>query len=784
MRVLHFDLGMSSPDSPPALHPRAPDLAALLAQVCGLLTAGIGVTALTGWIAGITALHSVSTVFIPTAPSTALTFVLLGAAAFALDRWPDRRAARTYVNAAAILVCAFTALVIAQFAGGFDLGLEPAISTATTTFQGARVGRMSPLAAGGLLPAALALIALTSYPAETVAGRRAAKGLVFGTLAIGLSSLAGYALGAPVLYNSVVVPVALPTAGGLSLLGAGILSTALHASRPGAVAGTEARPQRRARIMRYVPMALGAGATALLTLVAAGIARQLDQTRLQGEFDARARTATVALRSVVEQGLTNVRSAAAAIAIDEDLTRAEFRFFAAASHPLQGGAVAVAWVPRVPLRARAGFESAARRDGSPGYQVTERGPAGRLQPAGRRDAYFPVLYVEPSVGLQALAGFDAVTEPAAADAMVRARDADATAVSDGLILVADPPGHVTVVTAQPLFHAPPPRSAASARGALRGYALGIVRLATLVGAADPGLVAQGIALTLRDVRRGAPVPLYGRPDATPALPFLAHAETLAVADRRWEAAFVPTAAYASLHPRWSVWALLAAGLLFAFLIGVHLFGMEGYASDLETARETLHTSEARFRAIAESAIDGIVTIDARGAIVHCNAAAVRDFGYEEGGLVGRNVRDLVPPSHVAAHSAGLEAYRATGQVLIIGETLELPALRRDGTQFPVELSLATWETHQGRFATAILRDVSDRKQVQAEREHLIAELKDALANVKTLSGLLPVCSWCHKVLDDRGAWRQMEAYVHEHTDADFSHGICPDCAKKHLGDDS
>ncbi len=64
------------------------------------------------------------------------------------------------------------------------------------------------------------------------------------------------------------------------------------------------------------------------------------------------------------------------------------------------------------------------------------------------------------------------------------------------------------------------------------------------------------------------------------------------------------------------------------------------------------------------------------------------------------------------------------------------------------------------------------------------ELREALAHVKTLSGLLPVCSWCRKVLDDRGAWRQMEAYVTEHTDAEFSHGICPECARKHLGDDS
>jgi len=95
--------------------------------------------------------------------------------------------------------------------------------------------------------------------------------------------------------------------------------------------------------------------------------------------------------------------------------------------------------------------------------------------------------------------------------------------------------------------------------------------------------------------------------------------------------------------------------------------------------------------------------------------------------------------------------------------------------------MATWETHEGRFATAIIRNISDRKRASEEREDLIADLQGALANVKTLRGLLPVCAWCRKVLDDRGAWRQMEAYVSEHTEAEFSPRHLPECEKK-LGD--
>lgn len=68
----------------------------------------------------------------------------------------------------------------------------------------------------------------------------------------------------------------------------------------------------------------------------------------------------------------------------------------------------------------------------------------------------------------------------------------------------------------------------------------------------------------------------------------------------------------------------------------------------------------------------------------------------------------------------------------------------------------------------------------AERQHLIGQLQEALAAVKTLSGLLPICAWCKKIRDDKGYWNHVEAYIAQHTQADFTHGICPECAKAEL----
>ncbi len=75
-------------------------------------------------------------------------------------------------------------------------------------------------------------------------------------------------------------------------------------------------------------------------------------------------------------------------------------------------------------------------------------------------------------------------------------------------------------------------------------------------------------------------------------------------------------------------------------------------------------------------------------------------------------------------------------------------------------------------------DITDLKNAEEKREQLIGELKEALSKVKILSGLLPICASCKKIRDDKGHWSQMESYIRERSEADFSHGICPECAKR------
>ena len=126
------------------------------------------------------------------------------------------------------------------------------------------------------------------------------------------------------------------------------------------------------------------------------------------------------------------------------------------------------------------------------------------------------------------------------------------------------------------------------------------------------------------------------------------------------------------------------------------------------AREALAASEARYRTLTETAGDAIVTADLRGIITAWNAAAVRMFGYAEEEAVGLPVTTLMPERYAARHPENMRRMRETGERHIMGRVVELTAVHRDGTEFPVELSLAEWEAEGDRYVTTIIRDVSER----------------------------------------------------------------------------
>ena len=189
-------------------------------------------------------------------------------------------------------------------------------------------------------------------------------------------------------------------------------------------------------------------------------------------------------------------------------------------------------------------------------------------------------------------------------------------------------------------------------------------------------------------------------------------------------------------------------------------------------------SERRFHSVVQTATDAIVLADGSGNIIAWNRAAQTIFGYREEEVMGQPLTMVMPERYRDAHRKGMARLQAGGEAHVIGTTVELHGLRKVGSEFPLELSIGTWQATDGPFYSGIIRDITERKRAEEERERLIRELQEAMAEIKVLDGLLPICATCKKIRDDKGYWKQLEDYISDHSKATFTHGICADCARK------
>jgi PAS domain S-box-containing protein len=156
-------------------------------------------------------------------------------------------------------------------------------------------------------------------------------------------------------------------------------------------------------------------------------------------------------------------------------------------------------------------------------------------------------------------------------------------------------------------------------------------------------------------------------------------------------------------------------------------GMKMLATKAEGIKVALTESEDRFRSVVQSAPDAIVVADEHGYIVSWNDAASRMFGYTLTEVLGKPLTILMPMRYREAHEMGVERMRTTGQSKLMGRVIALHGLRKDGNEFPIELSLATWTGQGGSFYSGIIRDISLRTATEAalqdnvERFHLLTD---------------------------------------------------------------
>ncbi|OFW60992.1 MAG: hypothetical protein A2133_04245 [Actinobacteria bacterium RBG_16_64_13] len=191
------------------------------------------------------------------------------------------------------------------------------------------------------------------------------------------------------------------------------------------------------------------------------------------------------------------------------------------------------------------------------------------------------------------------------------------------------------------------------------------------------------------------------------------------------------------------------------------------------AEELLRDEVAWRRMLVDQSRDGIVVLDEEGKVYEANIAFARMLGYS---------MEEMPFLYVWDWESQYSRTEILGMLESVdksGDHFETRHRRKDGTDYEVEISTNGAEYGGKKLVFCVCRDVTERNQAHREREALIGELKRALAEIRALRGILPICSFCKKVRDDDGYWEQVDVYIQEHLQADVTHGVCPECMREH-----
>jgi PAS domain S-box-containing protein len=198
--------------------------------------------------------------------------------------------------------------------------------------------------------------------------------------------------------------------------------------------------------------------------------------------------------------------------------------------------------------------------------------------------------------------------------------------------------------------------------------------------------------------------------------------------------------------------------------------------EISAAKEKLSILSREQQLLLDFTRDFIYRHDPQGMITYVSPAVERITGFAPAEWL----------RHYSAHytsnpqnEAGIKVTEAMLQTGKAGPPYIIEVNHREGGTVWLEINKQPY-LEDGNVAgfIGVARDITRRVQLDKERSALIAELQDAMASIKSLKGLLPICASCKKIRDDQGYWSQIEVYISEHSDAEFSHGICPDCARR------
>jgi PAS domain S-box-containing protein len=205
---------------------------------------------------------------------------------------------------------------------------------------------------------------------------------------------------------------------------------------------------------------------------------------------------------------------------------------------------------------------------------------------------------------------------------------------------------------------------------------------------------------------------------------------------------------------------------------VHQIELEMQNEELQRAQAETEAALGKYTDLYDFAPTGYFTLAGDGTILAVNLTGARLVGIERARLLNRRLTFLISIADRSVFNAFLKnTFAGKGR-----EFCEV-TLTGEGAS-PLIVRIEAVVSKDGRECRAAVMDVTERHQAAVERNRMIEELQQTLARVNLLSGMLPICANCKKIRDDQGYWKQVESYIATHSEATFTHGLCPECVTK------
>jgi len=460
----------------------------------------------------------------------------------------------------------------------------------------------------------------------------------------------------------------------------------------------------------------------ILSCMAFGVTRNLEARSIHVDQQ---RASVLALGAIQEQigiGIEILRGVRGLFLASEHVSRSEFGVYVSDYIDTHPSIQALEWIPRVSLEDRGRYEQKAREDGLEGFRIRQREGRGVMVPAEARDEYFPIYYVEPLEGNEMAVGFDLASDDRRKQGLEEARRSSESRATASITLVQEIGEQRGFLIFVPVYKATA-NNDTERYALLSGFALGVFRIGDLFEYAVGRLQGEidGLVLEIEDVTDlRLPQRLYhsrmGNDHSAIVWQDWNVVHSFPVLGRTWRLTSYATESF--VRPRRDVLpvVVLVAGSILTLILVAYL--RESARRDREVRQlverrtEELNASENKSRIIFEKAADAVITIDSKGIIGLFNPTAERMFGYTAKEVLGKNVKVLMPEPYHSEHDGYLTRYQETGQRKIIGIGRETSGLRKDGTIFPLNLSVGEATIDQDSVYIGVLTDITAQKQTE------------------------------------------------------------------------